>query len=210
MSHAHDHDHHDHDHGHDRDHDHDHGRSHGHGHHHGHGHGGHHHHHHAPAEADWRWLVGTGLNLAFVVAEVVAGLIGRSTALLADAGHNLSDVFGLAMAGAAIWLARRPANPRRTYGWGKLTVLAGKLHDVTFSPDGKVLATGGGQMKGPGEVKLWNVAAGKLLIDLEDHVVELSPQQGFVVPRGVVHRTRAPQRTVILMVENAGIIPTGN
>jgi mannose-6-phosphate isomerase-like protein (cupin superfamily) len=54
------------------------------------------------------------------------------------------------------------------------------------------------------------VVEGKLLIDLEDRVVELSPRQGFVVPRGVVHRTRAPERTVILMVENAGIIPTGN
>jgi quercetin dioxygenase-like cupin family protein len=54
------------------------------------------------------------------------------------------------------------------------------------------------------------VVDGKLLIDLEDRTVELSPQQGFVVPRGIVHRTRAPQRTVILMVENAGIIPTGN
>ena len=54
------------------------------------------------------------------------------------------------------------------------------------------------------------VVEGKLLIDLEDGIVELSPRHGFVVPRGVVHRTRAPQRTVILMVENAGIIPTGN
>ena len=51
---------------------------------------------------------------------------------------------------------------------------------------------------------------GLLLIDLEDRVVEVAPGQGFVVPRGVVHRTRAPQRTVILMVENAGIIPMGN
>jgi mannose-6-phosphate isomerase-like protein (cupin superfamily) len=54
------------------------------------------------------------------------------------------------------------------------------------------------------------VVEGKLLIDLEDRVVEIAPQQGFVVPKGVVHRTRAPQRTVILMVENAGIIPIGN
>jgi len=54
------------------------------------------------------------------------------------------------------------------------------------------------------------VVDGQLLIDLEDRTVELSPRQGFVVPKGVVHRTRAPQRTVILMVENAGIIPTGN
>ena len=54
------------------------------------------------------------------------------------------------------------------------------------------------------------VVEGALLIDLEDRVVELKPRQGFVVPRGVRHRTRAPKRTVILMVERADIIPTGD
>jgi mannose-6-phosphate isomerase-like protein (cupin superfamily) len=54
------------------------------------------------------------------------------------------------------------------------------------------------------------VVEGKLLIDLKDQTVELVPRQGFVVPKGVTHRTRADERTVILMVENAGIIPTGN
>jgi mannose-6-phosphate isomerase-like protein (cupin superfamily) len=54
------------------------------------------------------------------------------------------------------------------------------------------------------------VVEGKLLIDLEGRTVELAPQQGFVVPKGVMHKTRAPQRTVILMVENKGIIPTGD
>ena len=54
------------------------------------------------------------------------------------------------------------------------------------------------------------VLEGRFLIDLEDHTVELLPRQGFVVPKGVVHRTRAPERAVILMVENAGIIPTGD
>jgi mannose-6-phosphate isomerase-like protein (cupin superfamily) len=54
------------------------------------------------------------------------------------------------------------------------------------------------------------VVNGQLLIDLEDRTVELSPRQGFVVPKGTVHRTRALHRTVILMVENAGVIPTGN
>src|SRR5580692_2422659 len=48
------------------------------------------------------------------------------------------------------------------------------------------------------------VLEGQLLIDLEGRTVELAPRQGYVVPKGVVHRTRAPQRTVILMVENAG------
>jgi len=54
------------------------------------------------------------------------------------------------------------------------------------------------------------VVEGCLLIDLEDRTVELAPRQGFVVPKGIVHRTRALERTVILMVENAGIVPTGN
>ncbi len=58
------------------------------------------------------------------------------------------------------------------------------------------------------------VMEGKLFIDLEDRpevrIVELAPGQGIVIPRTVVHRTRAQQRTVVLMVENAGIIPTGN
>jgi mannose-6-phosphate isomerase-like protein (cupin superfamily) len=54
------------------------------------------------------------------------------------------------------------------------------------------------------------VVEGELLIDLEDRTVALHPRQGFVVPKGVTHRTRANERTVILMVENAGIIPTGD
>jgi len=54
------------------------------------------------------------------------------------------------------------------------------------------------------------VLEGTLFVDLEDRVVELKPQQGFAVPKGVVHRTRAPHRAVILMVENAGIVPTGD
>ena len=54
------------------------------------------------------------------------------------------------------------------------------------------------------------VVEGLLTIDLEGRTVELTPGQGLVVPRGVVHRTRAKVRTVMLMVENAGIIPTGN
>src|SRR5438270_13926700 len=52
------------------------------------------------------------------------------------------------------------------------------------------------------------VVEGCLLIDLEERTVELGPRKGFVVPTGILHRTRAPERTVLLMVENAGIVPT--
>jgi len=60
------------------------------------------------------------------------------------------------------------------------------------------------------EDEFFYVVEGKFLIDLEGRTVELGPRQGFVVPRGVVHRTRAPLRTSILMVEAAGVQPTGS
>jgi mannose-6-phosphate isomerase-like protein (cupin superfamily) len=54
------------------------------------------------------------------------------------------------------------------------------------------------------------VVEGRFLIDLEGRTVELMPRQGFTVPKGVMHRTRAPERTVVLMVEPAGVVPTGD
>jgi mannose-6-phosphate isomerase-like protein (cupin superfamily) len=53
------------------------------------------------------------------------------------------------------------------------------------------------------------VVEGRLLIDLEDRTISLAPRQGVVIPKGVMHRPRAPQRTVMLMVETSGIVPTG-
>jgi mannose-6-phosphate isomerase-like protein (cupin superfamily) len=64
--------------------------------------------------------------------------------------------------------------------------------------------------KHDGEDEFFYTVSGLLLVDLEGRTVELKPGQGFVVQKGVVHRTRAPGRTVILMVEGAGIIPTGD
>jgi mannose-6-phosphate isomerase-like protein (cupin superfamily) len=60
------------------------------------------------------------------------------------------------------------------------------------------------------EDEFFYLVEGRFIIDLEDRSVELSPGQAFVVPKGVLHRPRAPERTVILMVEGAGIIPTGD
>jgi mannose-6-phosphate isomerase-like protein (cupin superfamily) len=54
------------------------------------------------------------------------------------------------------------------------------------------------------------VVDGRFVIDLEDRRVELAPRQGFTVPKGVLHKTSAPERTVVLMVENAGVRPTGD
>ena len=54
------------------------------------------------------------------------------------------------------------------------------------------------------------VVEGKFAIDLEGRTIELGPQQGFTVPKGVMHRTRAPVRSVILMIEGSGVVPTGD
>jgi mannose-6-phosphate isomerase-like protein (cupin superfamily) len=60
------------------------------------------------------------------------------------------------------------------------------------------------------EDEFFYVVDGKFLIDLEDRTVELASQQGLTVPKGVLHRTRAPERTVIVMIEGSTVIPTGN
>ena len=86
--------------------------------------GAHGHHHHAPANFDRAFAIGVGLNLAFVVAEVIFGLRAQSLALLADAGHNLSDVLGLALAWAGSVLARRGPTQRFTYGLRRFSILA--------------------------------------------------------------------------------------
>ena len=60
------------------------------------------------------------------------------------------------------------------------------------------------------EDEFFFVLEGLLCVDLEDQTFTLAPRQGVVVPKGVVHRTRATERTVMLMVENRGIVPTGD
>jgi mannose-6-phosphate isomerase-like protein (cupin superfamily) len=59
------------------------------------------------------------------------------------------------------------------------------------------------------EDEFFYVVSGQLLIDLEDRCIDLTPGKAVVIPKGVMHRPRAPERTVILMVERAGIVPTG-
>ena len=112
MNHAHDHKH-----GHDHhDHDHDHGHSHGFGH--------HHHHMPSPDGHGRAFALAIGLNLAFVIVEFTYGFIAHSTALMADAGHNLSDVLGLVLAWGAAMLAKSAPTGRYTYGLRGSSILA--------------------------------------------------------------------------------------
>ena len=98
-------------------HHHDHDHSHAH-HHHGHGH-----HHHGPTHGP-AFAIATSLNLLFVAVEIATGIIGHSTALLADAGHNFSDVLSLILAWAANRLSQRAPSARFTYGMKSASILA--------------------------------------------------------------------------------------
>ena len=91
-----------------------------HAHAHGHGSG----HHHGPVSHDRAFAIGVALNSLFVVAELFYGVAANSVALIADAIHNLGDVLGLVLAWTAAVLTRLPPSGRRTYGWGRTSILA--------------------------------------------------------------------------------------
>jgi len=99
---------------------------HDHAHDHGHGPG----HAHAPASFGRAFAIGIGLNLAFVVVEFGYGVLAKAMALMADAGHNLSDVLGLVVAWIASALAKRPPSSRYTYGLGGSSILAALFNAV--------------------------------------------------------------------------------
>ena len=123
--------HHDHDHDHDHAHDHQHagqtrapGDAHGHSHAHGHAHVI------SPDGVSLRMGIAVALNLVFVVVEGGFGFMSNSVALIADAGHNLSDVLGLVCAWGALLLGRRPPGAKFTYGLGRSSVLAALANAV--------------------------------------------------------------------------------
>jgi cobalt-zinc-cadmium efflux system protein len=119
MAHSHDHGAHEHEHDHDHDHDHGHDE---------HDHPGHH--HHVPTDFGRAFAIGVTLNTAYVVAQVVFGLLANSVALLADAAHNLGDVLSLLLAWGASVLVKRQPSGRFTYGLRKTSVLAALANAV--------------------------------------------------------------------------------
>lgn len=90
--------------------------------------GGHDHSHeghaHGPTRHDRAFAIGVTLNVGFAAVELAFGLVSQSLALIADAGHNFSDVAGLLIAWFAAWLARKPATSLRTYGYRRASILA--------------------------------------------------------------------------------------
>lgn len=83
-----------------------------------------HHHTHSTKNYNKAFAIGIALNVVFVIIEAVYGVLASSLALLADAGHNLSDVLGLLLAWGAFYFSAKPTTEKRTYGYRKITVIA--------------------------------------------------------------------------------------
>ncbi|WP_423142014.1 cation diffusion facilitator family transporter [Parablastomonas sp. CN1-191] len=125
---------------------------------HSHGEGAGHGHHHAPPTSSRAFAIAVALNLGFVAIEVVAGIAGRSMALISDAAHNLSDVLSLLLAWGATWLARRPAGPGFTYGFKSSSILAALANAAL----------------------LW-VALGAILVETVQRLANPEPAQGWLM-----------------------------
>ncbi|WP_230417523.1 cation diffusion facilitator family transporter [Paraburkholderia polaris] len=129
----------------------------------GHNHGAHnhagHHHAHAPVAGHGRaFALAVALNAAIVVVQAVYGVIAHSTALLADAGHNLSDVLGLLLAWGAAWLATRRPSARYTFGYGSSSILASLANaGLLLFACGVIVAEAIGRLMSPAPVAGWVV-----------------------------------------------------
>lgn len=88
------------------------------------------HHHHDSVNYGFAFGFGIILNMLFIIVEVVYGILGDSLALLADAGHNLSDVLGLAIAWIAVWLGKKAPTTNRTYGYKRSSILAALFNAI--------------------------------------------------------------------------------
>ena len=125
-------------------------------------------HNHAPAIYGRAFAVGVALNLGFVILEVIYGRLSHSLALVADAGHNLSDVLGLVLAWGAMILARRRPTPERTYGFRRSSILAALINAaVLLISVGAIAWEAIGRLNHPGPVAeatvIWVASIGILI-----------------------------------------------
>ncbi|MDR3514151.1 MAG: cation diffusion facilitator family transporter [Caulobacteraceae bacterium] len=197
-------------HSHDQRHPHDHGHDQGHGpaHGDGHHHGGGHHHHASPD--DPRFGLAIALNLAIVAIEAGAGFFANSTALVADAGHNLSDVLGLVLAGGAMWLARQPARGQRTYGFGKATVLAALANGVVLMfVSGAIVLEAFHRLARPEAVQSWVVmatAGAGVVINTATALMFVRGRHGDVNVRGAFLHMAGDALVSVGVIVSAGLI----
>lgn len=185
-------------------HDHPHGR----GHDHSHGHSN------APATFGRAFAIGAAVNMAFVALQVFYGLAANSVALLADAVHNLGDVLGLLIAWGAAVLTQRAPTPRRTYGWGRSSILAALGNAVILLLSCGVIAVEAlGRFGAPAPVGAWEVmlvAAAGIVVNGGTALLFLRGRHGDLNVRGAfLHMVGDAAVSLGVVVSGALILGTG-
>jgi len=179
-----------------------------------HEHDHHHHEHHAPRDYGLAFAVGIGLNFAFVVVEAVYGVLAHSMALLADAGHNLSDVFVLALAWGASTLARRGPSERFTYGLRSSSILVALLNAALL-----LVVTGGiaweaiSRLAAPSPVAgvtvIWVALAGILVNGTSAMMFARERQHDVNIRGAFLHLAADAAVSLGVVVAGIGILYTG-
>ena len=185
--------------------------------HHGHSHDrlpGHAGHSHAPAAFDRAFAIGAAVNAAFVALQVFYGLAAHSVALLADAVHNLGDVLGLLIAWGAAVLTRRAPTPRRTYGWGRSSILAALCNAVILLLScGAIAVEAAGRFGSPAPVAAWPVmlvAAAGIVVNGGTALLFLRGRHGDMNLRGAfLHMVGDAAVSLGVVVSGALILLTG-
>lgn len=164
-------------------------------------------HSHGPSSYSRAFAIGIGLNLAFVAIEALYGLRSGSLALLADAGHNLSDVIGLVLAWTGAALAKRAATPHRTYGMRRASVLAALSNAVLLLVAiGAIAWEAIGRFGHPTAIEggiVMSVAAAGIVVNTATALLFMSGRKGDVNIRGAFLHMSADA------IVSAGVVAAG-
>ncbi|ABC62325.1 cation diffusion facilitator family transporter [Erythrobacter litoralis] len=185
---------------------HEHGLSHGHNH-------GHGHHHHAPKDFGRAFAIGVVLNTAFVIVEATYGFLSGSMALVADAGHNLSDVMALLLAWAAAVAAKKPPSGRFTYGYKSSTILAAIANAaLLFVAIGAILFETMHRLLDPQPVEGWTmivVAGIGVVINTATALLFVKGQHDINIRGAFLHMAADALVSVGVVIAGAAILLTG-
>lgn len=198
---------HSHDHSHDDAHDHGHAHSHGHDHSHGHSH-----HHEADEKNASRIGIAALLTGGFMFVELVGGVLSGSLALIADAGHMLSDFGALALAWIGFRMARRPATSTRTFGFRRFPVLAAFVNGLTlFAIAAWIVAEAIVRLNNPHSIEpglmLWVAVAG-LVVNMASFAVLHGAERDNLNVRGALLHVAGDMLGSVAAIAAAGIIMT--
>lgn len=182
----------------------------------GHGHDHHHHGHHHPDPKNYTraFQIGIALNIGFVLVEAAFGWMSQSLALLADAGHNLSDVLGLLLAWGASYLAQRPPSPTYTYGLRRTPILAALLNSLLL-----LVAVGGIAWEAlrrlqnptpvPGMTLIWVAGVGIVINSLTAFLFFSGGKQDLNIRGAFLHMAADALVSVGVVLAGIAILLTG-